>query len=409
MTVAGRRLLWHRERSPSVWLAGPDGHWRSAGSVVATCDTGRGASLQFAQGLVLRERYAHGVYGLKFTHPSLDAMGREERTAENGAGSQQHHHWKVRVRFRDSADSIWYGLGPRLKVRLEGGVEFDPSLHVAAFSRDGRWLYCTSPQPIHAVFEGGSIELEAQAPLVTYWGFAADPEHAMGLWHATFGAKVFDAADQKNISEVSLPEAARARPHMILNMLLSLGWSGASPHLFQNFHARLAALMNTKEASGFLTDLMLCQPDCVVPPEYRRMAPTTSQEPAASRVQQRYARFRAAMQAYWEHCEREWREHGMPAITHPAVLHGMDPVLSSRNEAFMAGPELLVAPCIEPGTELVSIVLPEGPWVHLWTSRQYPGGKTTVHAPHGMPAVFYRPDASFAWLFDSVRQVASRL
>ncbi|MCX8014198.1 MAG: hypothetical protein N3A02_07910, partial [Rectinema sp.] len=57
----------------------------------------------------------------------------------------------------------------------------------------------------------------------------------------------------------------------------------------------------------------------------------------------------------------------------------------------------------------VVVDLPQGQWIHLWTSRCYPSGRWTVYAPPGTPALFYRAESDFSWLFDSVRQMAGRL
>lgn len=71
-----------------------------------------------------------------------------------------------------------------------------------------------------------------------------------------------------------------------------------------------------------------------------------------------------------------------------------DPVAGSlRNEVFLFGSELLVAPVVTPGATDVRVWLPHGTWVHLWSGEAWDGGDTgrwhTVPAPMGQPAVFY--------------------
>ncbi|MGH2578362.1 MAG: alpha-glucosidase, partial [Actinomycetota bacterium] len=65
---------------------------------------------------------------------------------------------------------------------------------------------------------------------------------------------------------------------------------------------------------------------------------------------------------------------------------------------FMVGPELMVAPVLDPGRDSVEIYLPAGKWVHLWTGRSYRlaerGVYETVPAPIGEPAVFYKEDSA---------------
>ena len=81
----------------------------------------------------------------------------------------------------------------------------------------------------------------------------------------------------------------------------------------------------------------------------------------------------------------------------------------TRDDLLFSGPDLIFAPNLIRKGELCELALPSGEWVHLWTSRRYYGGKTTVHAPKGNPALFYRAESEYAWLFDSIRQMASRL
>jgi alpha-glucosidase len=59
----------------------------------------------------------------------------------------------------------------------------------------------------------------------------------------------------------------------------------------------------------------------------------------------------------------------------------------------MVGPNLMVAPVLDPGKDSVEVYLPAGRWVHLWSGRKYgsldKGVHETVRAPIGEPAVFY--------------------
>jgi len=49
---------------------------------------------------------------------------------------------------------------------------------------------------------------------------------------------------------------------------------------------------------------------------------------------------------------------------------------------------------VDPGKETVTLYLPSGRWIHVWSGEEYgsPDGGTyqTVGAPAGKPAVFYR-------------------
>lgn len=56
----------------------------------------------------------------------------------------------------------------------------------------------------------------------------------------------------------------------------------------------------------------------------------------------------------------------------------------------MLGDQFMIAPVLDPETDEVTIYLPAGDWVHLWSGETYNGGQSvTVPAPMGEPGVFY--------------------
>jgi sulfoquinovosidase len=69
----------------------------------------------------------------------------------------------------------------------------------------------------------------------------------------------------------------------------------------------------------------------------------------------------------------------------------------------MVGPELMVAPVLDPDRNSVEIYLPPGKWVHLWTgnghSSPQSGVNETVSAPIGEPAVFYKEESEVGTRF----------
>ena len=68
------------------------------------------------------------------------------------------------------------------------------------------------------------------------------------------------------------------------------------------------------------------------------------------------------------------------------------PKLHDRGDAYMLGPDLLVAPVLEPGATSRTVGLPEGEtWVHAWTGAEHAGGSNpSIAAPWGLPPVFIR-------------------
>ena len=63
-------------------------------------------------------------------------------------------------------------------------------------------------------------------------------------------------------------------------------------------------------------------------------------------------------------------------------------------QEFLVGPDLLVAPVLDPGKDTVRVYLPAGDWIHVWSGKAYrspfKGQWITVAAPIGQPAVFYK-------------------
>ena len=98
------------------------------------------------------------------------------------------------------------------------------------------------------------------------------------------------------------------------------------------------------------------------------------------------------------------QETGLP-VQRPLFLHFEgDRQTFAIQDAYLYGPELLVAPVWQAGETTRTIYLPFGPhWVHVWSGKSYDGGQTvTVGAPLGQPAIFYREDAAHAALFDGI-------
>jgi alpha-glucosidase len=105
----------------------------------------------------------------------------------------------------------------------------------------------------------------------------------------------------------------------------------------------------------------------------------------------RFAKIYVAWKPYRMALVREASEKGLPVVRHPFIHYPHDPEASGLNYQFMVGPELMVAPVLDPDTDTVEVYLPAGGWVHLWTGKEYGGGvHESVPAPIGEPAVFYK-------------------
>jgi alpha-glucosidase (family GH31 glycosyl hydrolase) len=106
----------------------------------------------------------------------------------------------------------------------------------------------------------------------------------------------------------------------------------------------------------------------------------------------RFAKVYASWQPYRLELVKEASETGLPVVRHPFVHYPDDPEVYGLEYQFMVGPNLMVAPVLDPGEEMVEVYLPAGRWVHLWSGRKYgsldKGVYESVRAPIGEPAVF---------------------
>jgi alpha-glucosidase len=98
---------------------------------------------------------------------------------------------------------------------------------------------------------------------------------------------------------------------------------------------------------------------------------------------------------------------GLP-VQRPLFLHFEDDARTyAIQDAYLYGPDLLVAPVSQAGKTEWSTYLPAGAeWVHIWTAETFAGGRdVTVPAPFGEPPVFYRIGSQFADLFAGLRKL----
>jgi alpha-glucosidase (family GH31 glycosyl hydrolase) len=107
----------------------------------------------------------------------------------------------------------------------------------------------------------------------------------------------------------------------------------------------------------------------------------------------RLAEVYAAWKPYRTKLVEEAAGTGLPVVRHPFIHYPHDPEVFGLEYQFMVGPDLMVAPVLDPGEEEVEVYLPAGRWVHLWSGKEYGSAERgvyeTVPAPIGEPAVFY--------------------
>lgn len=115
------------------------------------------------------------------------------------------------------------------------------------------------------------------------------------------------------------------------------------------------------------------------------------------------ARLYVALGPYRRGLEHEAAATGMPLVRHLVLHYPDDPAVRGLEQQFLLGPDLLVAPVLDPGAGTVRVYVPAGDWVQPWTGVVHAGpGWIEAEAPIGRPAAFARAgsavlDALRAW------------
>jgi len=102
----------------------------------------------------------------------------------------------------------------------------------------------------------------------------------------------------------------------------------------------------------------------------------------------RYSMLPYLYSVFWEHTQ-----NGMP-IVRPLFLHWPQDEQCHRDDEFMFGPFLLIAPIFRKGQRKRQVYLPEGWWYDFWTNEKVKGGRTiTADAPLERIPIFVRAGA----------------
>jgi alpha-glucosidase len=111
------------------------------------------------------------------------------------------------------------------------------------------------------------------------------------------------------------------------------------------------------------------------------------------------------LKPYFQFISEEYQKTGISPFRGCFLHYESDPELYNLKYQYMLGPDLVIAPVIEPKKEEWKVYLPEDVWIHMWSHNEYNGGWTIVDAPIGKLPVFYRKTSKFNELFKSLREV----
>ncbi len=139
-------------------------------------------------------------------------------------------------------------------------------------------------------------------------------------------------------------------------------------------------------------------------------------------IWRRYAKLHTQLYPYLRAAAEEYYATGMPIMRHHVLTHPDDAQAVARDDQYMFGPDILVAPVYVEGATQREVYLPAGRWIEWWRAVAYDegdggfrvrdpaivsGGRTvTVNAPLDEIPMFVRAGASIPVLAPDVQTLA---
>lgn len=114
---------------------------------------------------------------------------------------------------------------------------------------------------------------------------------------------------------------------------------------------------------GAVSGVMRTERDGSAIPAYRR---PQVEDPEQLDNWRRYTKLRTQLYPYVAAADREYRRSGLPLMRHLLLAYPEDGLAVAREDEYLFGPDLLVAPVLDPGATTREAYLPAGPWVDFW-------------------------------------------
>jgi len=132
-------------------------------------------------------------------------------------------------------------------------------------------------------------------------------------------------------------------------------------------------------AYGGLSVVMRSQKNGVQFPEYDRPQPWDEEHQPVWRL---YSKLHTQLFPYIQAAAEDYYATGRPIMQHHVLTHPGDAEATGRDDQYMFGPSILVAPVYVEGATERELYLPEGDWVEWWRSVTYgeEGGTFSLEA-----------------------------
>ncbi len=121
-------------------------------------------------------------------------------------------------------------------------------------------------------------------------------------------------------------------------------------------------------AYGGLSVVMRSQRNGVQFPSYDRPQPWDDDHQP---VWRRYSKLHTQLYPYIQAAAEDYYATGRPIMQHHVLTHPDDPEATGRDDQYMFGPDILVAPVYTQGATDRDLYLPQGSWVEWWRSVSY--------------------------------------
>jgi alpha-glucosidase len=119
----------------------------------------------------------------------------------------------------------------------------------------------------------------------------------------------------------------------------------------------------------------------------------------------RSSRLHERLAFYIKECVEENASRALP-VMRPLFYHYDEKDAYTEKTEYLLGRDILVAPVLKENAVSRDVYLPDDTWIHLFTKKEYKGGRYKVEGKVGMPPVFVRKNAE---LFEKLIEVTDNL
>jgi len=119
----------------------------------------------------------------------------------------------------------------------------------------------------------------------------------------------------------------------------------------------------------------------------------------------RTSRLHERLSFYIKECVEENATRSLP-VMRPLFYHYDEKEAYTEKTEYLLGRDILVAPVLKEKAVSRDVYLPDDTWIHLFTKKEYKGGRYKVEGKVGMPPVFVRKNAE---LFEKLIEVTDNL